>query len=132
MRRTEANTMRGRLAVSTLMLVSIVLLAFSAAAAAGHGHGHPGHGKPANGNPGQGNASAAHRCQHGGYRSLVGSDGTTFRNTGACVSFAAHGGKFAAGMIIPAGKTATLSNAMFGDFTTNCPGDQLAYGYQLN
>jgi hypothetical protein len=119
------------------MLVSIVVLGSSAAAAAGHGHGNPGHGNPAHGNPApgnpaHGNSSAAHSCQHGGYRSLVGADGTTFKNVGACVSFAAHKGKFATGIIIPAGKTATLSNAMFGDFTTNCPGDQLAYGYQLN
>ncbi len=42
--------------------------------------------------PGNGNSGAAHACQHGGYRSLVGADGTTFRNTGKCVSFAAHGG----------------------------------------
>src|SRR5436305_5398428 len=127
-RRREANTMRGRLAVSTLVLVSIVLLASSAAAAAGHGHGHPGDGKPANGNPGHGNSGAAHRCQHGGYRSLVGADGTTFRNTGACVSFAAHGGKFATGIVIPAGKVATLSNAHWN--LTPC--DALSYGYQLN
>ena len=88
-----------------------------------------------------GNSAAAHKCQHGGYLSLVGSDGTTFRNTGACVSFAAHGGTFATGLVIPAGQTATLSNAQFGDFFptpgapstfTNCPGDPLAYGYQLN
>lgn len=46
-------------------------------------------------------------------------------------------------LVIPAGKTATLSNAQFGDVllptaplapntATNCPGDPLAYGYQLN
>jgi hypothetical protein len=127
--------MRGRLAASVLLLASIALLAFSAAAAAGNGHGNPGHGKPAKpakGSAGHGNSSAAHSCQKGGYRSLVGADGTTFKNVGACVSFRAHKGMFATGMIIPAGKTATLSNAMFGDFTTNCPGDQLIYGYQLN
>jgi hypothetical protein len=56
---------------------------------------------------GGGNSSAAHRCQHGGYRSLVGADGTTFKNTGACVRFRAHGGVFATGIIIPAGKIAT-------------------------
>ncbi len=89
--------MRGRLAASTLMLVSIVVLGSSAAAAAGHGHGNPGHGKPAPGNPGHGNAPAAHSCHHGGYRSLVGADGTTFKTVGACVSFAAHKGKFGPG-----------------------------------
>lgn len=85
----------------------------------------------ANHGPG-GNSPAAKACQKGGYLSLVGSDGTTFKNVGACVSFAARGGTFATGLVIPAGNTATLSNAMFGDFTTNCPGDLLAYGYQLN
>jgi hypothetical protein len=83
------------------------------------------------GNPG-GNSDAAHACQQGGYLSLVGSDGTTFSNVGECVSFAAHGGTFATGLVIPAGKTATLSNAEFGDFLTNCPADPLAYGYQIN
>jgi hypothetical protein len=92
--------------------------------------------------PGNGNSDAAKACQKGGYLSLVGADGTTFDNVGACVSFAAHGGKFATGLVIPAGKTATLSNAQFGDFFataplapntwTNCPLDPLAYGYQLN
>jgi hypothetical protein len=92
---------------------------------------------------GPGNSGAAHQCQQGGYLSLVGADGTTFDNVGACVSFAAHGGQFATGLVIPAGKTATLSNAQFGDVllptaplapntATNCPGDPLAYGYQLN
>jgi hypothetical protein len=95
--------------------------------------------------PGQGpgNSGAAHKCQQGGYRALVGADGTTFRNVGACVRFAARGGQFAVGLVIPAGKTATLSNAQFGDVlrptaplapntATNCPGDPLAYGYQVN
>ena len=98
--------------------------------------------KPAPGS-GTGNSGAAHQCQQGGYLSLVGADGTTFKNVGACVSFAAHGGQFATGLVIPAGKTATLSNAQFGDgllptlplapnTLTNCPGDPLAYGYQVN
>ena len=86
----------------------------------------------ANADPSPGNSGAAHACQQGGYLSLVGADGTTFRNVGECVSFAAHGGQFATGIIIPAGETATLTNASFGDFATNCPADPLAYGYQLN
>jgi hypothetical protein len=77
---------------------------------------------------GGGNSSAAHTCHHGGYRSLVGADGTTFKNTGACVRFRAHGGAFATGIIIPAGKIATLSNARW----TLTPCDKLTYGYQLN
>jgi hypothetical protein len=83
---------------------------------------------PADGKPPRGNSPAAHACQHGGYLSLVGSDGTTFRNVGACVRHAAHGGTFATGIIIPAGKVATLSNAHW--FLTPC--DRLTYGYQLN
>lgn len=80
-----------------------------------------------------GNSGAAHDCQQGGYLSLVGADGTTFSNAGDCISYAAQGGKFATGLVIPAGETATLSNATFGDFTpSNCPLDPLAYGYQLN
>ncbi len=75
-----------------------------------------------------GNSSAAHACQQGGYLSMVGNDGTTFDNVGACVSFAAHGGTFATGIIIPAGKVATLSNAHWA--LTPC--DRLTYGYQLN
>ena len=98
--------------------------------------------KPSPGS-GPGNSGAAHKCQQGGYRSLVGADGTTFRNVGACVRFKARGGQFATGLVIPAGKTATLSNAQFGDAllataplapntATNCPGDPLAYGYEVN
>lgn len=86
----------------------------------------------ANADAGPGNSGAAHACQQGGYLSLVGADGTTFSNVGECVSFAAHGGKFATGIIIPAGETATLTKATFGDFVTNCPADALTYGYQLN
>lgn len=82
--------------------------------------------KPPGSDPG--NSGAAHKCQHGGYLSLVGADGTTFRNTGKCVSFAAHGGTFATGIIIPAGQVATLSNASWS--LASC--DALTYGYQLN
>ena|SRR5919108_1533557 len=76
----------------------------------------------------RGNSSAAHTCHHGGWRSLVGADGTTFKNTGACVRFRAHGGVFATGIIIPVGKVATLTNARW----TMGPCDALTYGYQLN
>jgi hypothetical protein len=124
--------MKGRIALIAAALGLLALVATPLAGAK----------KPAPGsNPG--NSGAAHKCQKGGYRSLVGADGTTFRNVGACVSFAAHGGQFATGLVIPAGKKATLSQAQFGDHliptaplapntATNCPGDQLAYGYQLN
>jgi hypothetical protein len=121
------------------LVVAVLVFAVALAPVAGAKKKPPG--TPGGGNGG--NSGAAHKCQHGGYLSLVGSDGTTFRNTGACVSFAAHGGTFATGLVIPAGETATLSNAQFGDGVlpteplapntfTNCPGDLLAYGYQLN
>ena len=105
----------------------------------------PGNSGAAHKSPGSqpGNSGAAHKCQKGGFRSLVGANGTTFRNVGACVRFKARGGQFATGLVIPAGKTATLSNAQFGDAllptaplapntATNCPGDPLGYGYQVN
>ena len=57
-----------------------------------------------------GNAAAAHACQQGGYLGLVGSDGETFSNTGECVSFAAHGGTFATGIIVPSGATVTFDD----------------------
>jgi hypothetical protein len=75
-----------------------------------------------------GNAWAADACQQAGYLAMVGSDGTTFDNVGACVSYAAQGGTFATGLIIPAGQVATLSNASWA--LTPC--DRLTYGYQLN
>lgn len=75
-----------------------------------------------------GGSAAAHACQQSGYLSRVGAGGETFTNTGGCVSFAAHGGSFATGMIIPAGQTATLSNAHW----TDGPCDALTFGYQLN
>jgi hypothetical protein len=80
-----------------------------------------------NGGANGGNSPAAHACQQGGYLSLVGSDGTTFSNVGDCVSYAAHGGTFATGLIIPAGQTATISASW-----TQGPCDALSYGYQVD
>ena len=124
--------MKGRMAALAAALGVIILVAAPLAGAK----------KPSPGSK-PGNSGAAHKCQKGGYRSLVGADGTTFKNVGQCVRFAARGGRFATGLVIPAGKTATLSNAQFGDVllptaplapntATNCPGDPLAYGYQVN
>jgi hypothetical protein len=59
---------------------------------------------------GGGNSAAAHACQQGGYLGLVGSNGETFRNTGECVSFAAHGGTFATGIVVPKGATVTFDD----------------------
>jgi hypothetical protein len=39
-----------------------------------------------------GNSDAAHACQQGGYLNLQGTDGTTFKNAGQCVSYVARGG----------------------------------------
>ncbi len=76
----------------------------------------------------RGNSAAAHACQQGGYLSLVGADGTTFKNSGECTSYIANGGTFATGFVIPAGQTATLSDAHW----TRPPCDALSYGYQLD
>jgi hypothetical protein len=70
-----------------------------------------------------GNSAAAKACQKGGYLGLVGTGGETFRNTGGCVSFAAHGGKFATGIIVPKGHTVT-----FNDPTLSAC-NALVYGY---
>lgn len=74
----------------------------------------------------QGNSDAAHACQQGGYLGLVGSDGTTFSNVGQCVSYAAHGGTYATGIIIPAGMTATFTQTLL----SAC--NNLTYGYSAS
>jgi len=87
---------------------------------------------------GGGNSAAALACQKGGYLGLVGENGETFRNVGACVSFAAHGGTFATGIIVPKGHTVTFDdptwsacNALAWGYTTGGPNVQVgtkAYG----
>ncbi|HYU50508.1 MAG TPA: hypothetical protein VEO91_11355 [Candidatus Limnocylindria bacterium] len=72
-----------------------------------------------------GNSAAAGACQKGGYLALVGEGGETFKNTGDCVSFAARGGKFATGIIVPAGHTVT-----FNDPTLSAC-NALVYGYSV-
>jgi hypothetical protein len=42
-----------------------------------------------------GNRDAAHQCQDGGYATLQGSDGRTFKNAGECSAYAARGGTIA-------------------------------------
>jgi hypothetical protein len=54
----------------------------------------------------EGNSANAKLCQKGGSETLTGSDGTTFADTGACVSYAARGGTF--GTPDPPGPTWTL------------------------
>jgi hypothetical protein len=43
-----------------------------------------------------GNSKAAHQCQKGGWRNWRRADQTSFKNAGACVSYAAHGGTLTA------------------------------------
>jgi len=74
----------------------------------------------------EGNSDAAHACQKGGYLTLVGSGGETFATAGDCVSFAAAGGTFASGIVIPAGQRVTFSNL----YVSACNG--LEYGYTIN
>jgi len=75
-----------KMRVLFLLCAALALTVGVATATAGHGHGK---GKG-------GNSAAAHACQHGGYKNFVRSDGTSFKNTGACVSYAAHGGTLVA------------------------------------
>jgi hypothetical protein len=76
-----------------------------------------------------GNSPNAKKCQKGGWMSLVGADGRTFKNQGACVSHGAKGGKYAAGLIIPRGQTAVFSRPQIGP-SGAC--DANSWGYQLN
>jgi len=77
---------------------------------------------------GGGNSDAAHACQDGGYIDLVGSGGETFRNTGECVSFAAHGGTFmtVTGIVVPAGATVTFDDPTLSACNT------LSWGYTID
>lgn len=77
--------------------------------------------------PNGGNSNSARACQQGGWRAMVGSRGETFANAGQCVSFAAQGGTFASGLVIPEGGRAVLTDARFRGAC-----DPLVYGYQVN
>ena len=61
-------------------LALLLVLAFASPAAAARG----------------GNADAAAKCEEGGYLNWTRADGSTFRNEGACVSYAARGGTLVA------------------------------------
>jgi hypothetical protein len=60
-----------------------------------------------------GNSAAAHQCQHSGWKNLVRADQTRFKNAGACVSYAAHGGTPAA----PKPKAQALCESFGGVYT---------------
>jgi hypothetical protein len=57
---------------------------------------------------GGGNSDAAKACQQGGWQNLVRQDGTGFKNTGDCVSYAAQGG-------VPTAKS-TAGSENFSEF----------------
>jgi hypothetical protein len=76
-----------------------------------------------------GNSPNAKKCQKGGWMRLVGADGTTFKNQGACVSYGAKGGKYATGLVIPLGQIAVFSSPQIGPLGA-C--DTNSWGYQLN
>lgn len=60
------------------------------------------------------NSAAAAACQQDGWQTLVRQDGTGFKNTGDCVSYAAHGGA-----LIPKGNhLITFSEFPVGTFVT--------------
>jgi len=67
----------GVLALTATMGIGLVGIASPAGAAAG------------------GNSANAQACQNNGWKTLFRADGTAFKNTGDCVSYAAHGGVFA-------------------------------------
>ncbi len=74
----EARSNRWTVAVAGALLSTLVLAA-------------PVLAKPADGNAG-GNSEASAACENGGYASWTDAAGNAFRNAGACVSYAAHGG----------------------------------------
>lgn len=53
----------------------------------------------------RGNSENARLCQHGGWEHLQRTDGSTFKNQGACVSYAAQGGEL---QQIPPPRTPTI------------------------
>jgi hypothetical protein len=66
------------------VLAALALTIGVATATAGNGHGNGG------------NSANAKACQKKGWKNLLRSDGSTFKNQGACVSYAAHGGTLVA------------------------------------
>ncbi len=60
-----------------------------------------------------GNSDAAHACQQGGYANYARADGTTFANTGECVSYAADGGRLVR-ILHPAITATETTTTIFG------------------
>jgi hypothetical protein len=80
----------------TLLATALVCLSQAAAASAGGG-----------------NSANAHLCQHGGWQTLLRSDGSSFTNEGDCVSYAAQGGTLQ-GAYPQAGKLCASFGGTFG------------------
>ena len=87
-----------------LLCAALALTVGVATATAGNGHGK---GKG-------GNSAAAKACQKGGWKNWVQADQTPFKNTGDCVSYAAHGGVLTA----PKTQSQLDCEAAGGTFTT--------------
>ena len=69
---------------------------------------------------GASNAENAKLCQKGGWKTLVSATADSFKNQGACVSYAAQGGTFGP----PCYSSSTSSS--FGDFRLTTPLDSVA------
>ena len=95
-----------RTAAIVLALLSIVILAAPALAAPG------------------GNSAAAAACENGGYVNFTDTAGNTFRNVGACVSYAAHGGTLVPVAVGPI--TVVYSSGGPGVFNATVTGTGLA------
>src|SRR5215208_7407829 len=86
---------------------------------------------------GGGNSENAKLCQQDGWQQLVRNDGTSFKNTGDCVSYAARGGTFGVGCRIYGGgfdflQTAAMNTSPNGNFYNSnngsCSGAPLVEG----
>lgn len=75
---------------------------------------------------GGGNSANAKACQKGGWASLYREDGSTFADQGACVSYAAKGGKLLTEPPVVKNCVAYFSNELFIDFGAGSFLDSLA------
>jgi hypothetical protein len=75
---------------------------------------------------GHGNSENAKACQKGGWQNWVREDGTPFRNTGDCVSYAAQSGTLTAPVTYPQSKSDC--EAAGGTFSTDPASDGIGLG----
>lgn len=71
-----------------------------------------------------GNSGAAQECQNGGYLSMSRSDGSSFKNAGACVSYFAQGGTSACGTVVSGGSGCVLFDNAFAP-VVDLPGETI-------